>query len=119
MQFRSEDDCLRMLFDLRFGMRQCPKCGRLGKYSRARKKAAFQCACGGDYVSPKSGTIFHKSDTPLRIWFQAIELLMESPDIGARTIQRTFGVTYKTAWRMKHQIQTADPKFLLKIHAVI
>lgn len=119
MFLRNEDDCLRLLFQLRFPLRECPKCARINKHSRVSKRAAFQCACGGDYVFPKANTIFHKSATPLCIWFQIIKFLKENPNASVRSIQRMCGVTYKAAWRMKQQIKNADSKFLLRIQLML
>ncbi len=53
-----------------------------------------------------AGTIFHKSPTPLRLWFFAIFLMTASKNgVAAKELQRQLGVTYKTAWRMAHEIR--------------
>src|SRR5436309_12852165 len=60
----------------------------------------------GHHVYPLAGTIFEKSTTPLRIWFQAMYLMGSTRcGISAKQIQRETGVTYKTAWRMFNQIR--------------
>src|SRR6266516_4889993 len=54
-----------------------------------------------------ANTIFHKSDTPLRLWFYAIFLYTSSEgNISAKELQRRLGVTYKCAWRMTQKIQS-------------
>ena len=54
-----------------------------------------------------AGTIFEKAATPLRLWFYAIFLISATRcGISAKQIQREVGVTYKTAWRMAHEIRS-------------
>jgi len=52
------------------------------------------------------GTPFEKSHTPLQKWFYAIYLFTTSKHgVPAKELQRQLGVTYKTAWRMGHEIR--------------
>jgi transposase-like protein len=61
----------------------------------------------GHHVHPTADSIFHKSPTPLTIWFYAIYLMAQTRcGISAKQIQRETGVTYKTAWRMFKQIRS-------------
>ena len=54
-----------------------------------------------------AGTIFEKSVTSLKLWFYAIFLMTATRcGISAKQIERETGVTYKTAWRMFHQIRS-------------
>ena len=47
-----------------------------------------------------------RSRTPLVSWFYAIYLFTASRHgVAARELQRQLGVTYKTAWRMAHEIR--------------
>jgi transposase-like protein len=53
-----------------------------------------------------AGTPFEKSRTPLRKWFYAMYLFTTSRHgVPAKELQRQLGVTYKTAWRMGHEIR--------------
>jgi len=84
----------------------CRKCQKTTKHHRVLKRACYECDICGTQVYPTAGTIFHKSTTPLRIWFQAIHRMASTRcGISAKQIQRETGVTYKTAWRMFHQIR--------------
>jgi transposase-like protein len=57
-------------------------------------------------VYPAANTIFHKSATPLSLWFHATFLMASTRcGISAKQVERELGVTYKTAWRMCHLIR--------------
>src|SRR5437867_892342 len=79
----------------------CEKCNRVTKHHRVASRPSYSCDYCGHHVHPTAGTIFHKSPTPLRLWFHAIFLMAQTRcGISAKQIQRETGVTYKTAWRM-------------------
>ena len=62
---------------------------------------AYSCAYCRRQIYPLAGTVFHKSTTPLRIWFFALFLMTQTRGhITIRKLQKELGVTYKTAWRM-------------------
>src|SRR5262245_52532312 len=95
--FPDEEACL--LYILR---RKYPR----KKWYRIRGRKAFVDR-RGKQIYPLKGTIFEKSRTPLRSWFYAIYLFSVSKNgVAAKELQRTLGVTYKTAWRMAKQIRT-------------
>jgi transposase-like protein len=53
-----------------------------------------------------AGTIFEHSSTSLHLWFEAIYLMSSTRcGVSAKHLERELGVTYKTAWRMFHQIR--------------
>lgn len=86
--------------------RACAHYGQVTKHHRVVSRRSYCCAHCGHHVHPTAGTIFHKSPTPLRLWFYAIYLMASTRcEIPARQIQRQLGVTYKTAWRMCTQIR--------------
>lgn len=71
----------------------------------------FQCSKCRHAISPLAGTIFHKSDTPLTVWFHAILFFSNAKSsISAKELQRELEVTYKTAWRMTHLVRKALPQ---------
>ena len=56
--------------------------------------------------APHVGTPFQQTRTPLQLWFYAIHLFTTTRHgVSAKELQRQLGVTYKTAWRMAHEIR--------------
>jgi len=85
----------------------CPKCGAKHPY-RIKERKVWQCSACRYQFSVTTGTIFHRSRTPLKKWFIAIWLMCSNKKgISAKQLERTLGVTYKTAWRMSQQIRKA------------
>ncbi len=106
-QFPDDDACLKHLFDIRFGQGcECPKCHREAKWYPIKAERAFSCQWCGHHIHPTVGTLFEKSRTPLQLWFYAIFLFTTTRHgVSAKELQRQLGVTYKTAWRMGHEIR--------------
>jgi transposase len=108
-EFSSNDVCLETIKEMRFpgGVAPCQKCEEDRKHYRVRGRTAYACDHCGNHIYPLAGTVFEKSTTPLRIWFQAMFLMGSTRcGISAKQIQRETGVTYKTAWRMFRQIRS-------------
>lgn len=109
-QFQSEDKCREYLEDLRWpdGVR-CPRCGN-DSVSRIEKRHQWECneaSCRYQF-SVTAGTVFHDSHLPLWKWFLAIYLIGESKKgISGKQLQRTLGVSYKTAWYLGHRVRSA------------
>ena len=105
--FPDDDSCLDHLMAVRHGKSlDCPKCGKHGKFSKIKKLPAYQCAWCGHHIHPKVGTPFAKSSTSLQKWYYAMYLFTTSRHgVPAKELQRQLGVTYKTAWRMGHEIR--------------
>lgn len=107
--FQDDNACLDFMFKQRYdNMLVCPKCGVANAiYYRVRSKKAYECKDCGNQISPLANTIFHKSTTPLRSWFYVIFMFSVSKNgVSAKEIERTLGVTYKTAWRMAKQVRS-------------
>src|SRR5947199_4631883 len=106
--FPNDDVCLEQVKQQRWpsGMIYCETCEKERKHYRVSGRTAYACDRCGHHIYPLAGTIFEKSTTPLRIWFQAMYLMGSTRcGISAKQIQRETGVTYKTAWRMFKQIR--------------
>ena len=106
-QFPTDDACLEHLWEVRFGDEvECRKCGKVGKFYRLSKELAYSCPRCGHHIHPMVRTPFAKSHTPLQKWFYAMYLFTTTRHgVPAKELQRQLGVTYKTAWRMGHEIR--------------
>ena len=111
-RFPDEDACLTHIMEVRYGLRHvCQACGVEGTFHKLAGRKAFSCSSCGDHVYPCAGTIFQDSRTPLRVWFYAIYLFVTTRHgVSGKELERTLGVTYKTAWRMGQQIRTLMAK---------
>jgi transposase-like protein len=107
-KFGDEDRCRAALIAWRWpqGFR-CPRCGH-GNACRVRDGALFQChRCHGQ-TSVTAGTVFQNTRLPLRTWFLAIYLLTQSKNgLSALALKRHLGVSYNTAWLVKHKLMQA------------
>jgi transposase len=106
-RFPTEDSCLDHLFQVRYGTDfNCPKCDRPAKYSRVRGRRSYQCNWCANQLYPTAGTPFDRTRTSLRDWFYVMFLFTTTRNgVAAKRVQREIGVTYKTAWRMCHEIR--------------
>lgn len=105
-QYPDDDACLRAILERRYGKADaCPKCGIVGKLTKIEGRRAYACK-EGCHIYPCAGTIFEHSPTPLHIWFHAMYLMTSTRNgVSAKELQRTFGMTYKCAWRIGHQLR--------------
>jgi transposase len=106
-RFPTEDSCLDHLFQVRYGTDfNCPKCERPAKYSRVKGRRAYQCNWCANQLYPTAGTPFDRTRTSLRDWFFVMFLFTTTRNgVAAKRVEREIGVTYKTAWRMCHEIR--------------
>src|SRR5574341_620764 len=111
--FPDDATCLDWLWRHRYSQdgvhAACPKCGKrreFKRYETVQQRQSWTCVGCGHHLHPTAGTIFHKSSTSLHLWFYAIYLMTSTRcGISAKQLERELGVTYKTAWRMAHQIR--------------
>ena len=106
-RFPDDETCLSHLFETRFGQGHiCSKCERSAKWYRIKAERAYSCQWCGHHLHPTVGTPFAKSRTSLQLWFFAIFLFVKSRNgVSAKELERQLGITYKTAWRMGHEIR--------------
>lgn len=106
-RFPDDAACLEHLMRIRYGEFQtCPKCGKQSRFARLAKALAYSCQWCGHHIHPMVGTPFERSSTPLQKWFYAMYLFTTTRNgVAAKELQRQLGVTYKTAWRIGHELR--------------
>lgn len=106
-RFPTEDSCLEHLMRTRYGDRHdCEKCGKGAHFYRVSTRRAYSCEHCGFQIYPTAGTPFHRTRTSLRDWFYVMFMFTNTRNgVAAKEVQRQIGVTYKTAWRMCHEIR--------------
>jgi transposase-like protein len=107
-QYSTDEKCREILTKLRWpeGV-TCPRCKeRRVSWIQGRKQ--FECASCRYQFSVTTGTIFNDTHLPLEKWFAATYLLCEAKKgMSACQVQRTLGMSYKTAWYLCHRIRAA------------
>lgn len=106
-RFPTEESCLDHLMRVRFGERhECEKCAKDARYYRVKARRSYACEWCGHQVYPTAGTPFDRTRTSLRDWFFVMFQFCASRNgVAAKEVERQLGVTYKTAWRMCHEIR--------------
>ncbi len=112
-EFPDDATCLEWLWRNRCSKdgrhTKCPKCAKrreFKRYDTTQERQSWTCVACGHHLHPTAGTTFHKSSTSLHLWFYAVYLMTSTRcGISAKQIERELGVTYKTAWRMCHEIR--------------
>ncbi len=108
-EYPTDEACLERLMQVQYGGTEitCPACGVAeAKFHAMHTRKAFACQECGHHIYPCAGTIFHKSRTPLTMWFYAMYLMTSTRSgVAAKELERALGVTYKTAWRMAHELR--------------
>ena len=106
--FPDEPACLDYLEWLRWpdGFR-CPRC--VSRTGWRLSSGRWECAVCGRQASVTAGTIFHRTRTPLRLWFAAAwQMTSQKHGVSALGLQRALGLgSYQTAWAMLHRYRAA------------
>jgi transposase-like protein len=106
--FPTDEKCREILTRLRWpeGVR-CPRC-KMEVVELETEKTLYYCNDCDYQFSVTAGTIFNDSHLPLTKWFLATLLLCEAKKgMSACQVQRTLGISYKTAWYLCHRIRAA------------
>ena len=84
----------------------CPRCAQT-EHSEFRRSCRlyFQCCACRYQCSLVAGTIFESSKLALPAWFVAMHLMTQAKNnVSTLELKRHLGVSYPTAWLMKHKI---------------
>jgi|SRR3989344_254043 len=97
--FPTDETCLDYIFKLRYPKAQ--------GYYKVKARKCYSHKTTRHQIHPLAGTIFHKSSTSLCDWFFAIYLFAGAKNgVSAKELQNHLSCTYKTAWRIGHQIRS-------------
>ncbi len=85
----------------------CPHCKTARSWRMGDGR--FWCENCRRRVSVTTGTIFHRTRTPLTVWFAAAWYMTSAKNgVSAKTLHRLLGFgSYQTAWTMLHRFRAA------------
>ena len=107
-RYNCDDKCRDFLERIRWPSGVCcVRCGDTDVWE-VEGRNQWMCSSCNYQFSVTAGTIMHRSHLPLRKWFLAIYLMCTSKKgMSAKQLERTLGVSYKTAWYLCHRIREA------------
>ncbi len=86
---------------------ECPNCDAAGRAWR-QTRGRLVCSQCRHQTSVTAGTILEKTRSPLTTWFEAAWLVTTAKNgLSAKTLERTLGVSYRTAWAILHRFRVA------------
>jgi len=85
----------------------CPVCKQSSIPWNANRDRLI-CPICRHQTSVTAGTIFDKTRTQLKTWFEAAwHVSTAKSGMSAKTLERTIGISYKVAWMMLHRFRVA------------
>lgn len=107
-RFSSDAACAAYLEQLRWPTEFfCPACGVSGAPWR-QTRGRLVCPTCRHQTSVTAGTILDKTRTPLTTWFEAAwHLTTAKNGLSAKTLERTLGTSYRTAWALLQRYRVA------------
>jgi transposase-like protein len=108
-KYGTDEKCREILTRLRWPEGVCClRCGDNDRICYLESRKQFECGSCGYQFSVTTGTVFNDTHLPLEKWFAATYLLCEAKKgMSACQVQRTLGMSYKTAWYLCHRIRHA------------
>jgi transposase-like protein len=106
--FPGDEACVAYLEQLRWSNGFiCPACGTTAEPWR-QTRGRLVCPACRHQASVTGGTIFDKTRTPLTTWFEAAwHVTTAKNGLSAKTLERTLGTSYRTAWTMLQRYRVA------------
>jgi transposase-like protein len=107
-QFADDQSCAAFLEKLRWpdGF-CCPVCQTTSEPWR-QSRGRLVCSACRHQTSVTTNTILEKTRTPLTIWFDAAwHLTTAKNGLSAKTLERTLGTCYRTAWAILQRFRVA------------
>ena len=110
LEYGTDDQCCEALIHARWphGF-ECPRCAHThaSEYRRSGRRY-WECGACHYQVSLTAGTVMEHGRLALTTWFLAIFLVTQSKtNIAALALMRQLGVSWKTAWLLKHKLMEA------------
>jgi len=107
--FPDEKSCIYYLKRLRWPKGfVCPNCKLSSEMSWESSRERSVCPKCGYQATATANTIFDKTRTPLKLWFEAAwQITTAKNGVSAKTLERTIGISYRTAWMMLHRFRVA------------
>ena len=107
-RFSDEKACEEHLFKIRWPKGfECPRC-RNSMFFNLPKRRLYQCKKCGYQASLTSGTVMHKTRTPLLKWFWTIFLVgSDKRGISALALSKKVEISHWKAWTMLGKIRNA------------
>jgi len=109
-EFQSEEDCYAWLYKTRWPRGfVCRECGGKEYWLISTQQRLYKCRNCRNRVSLTSGTIFHKTRTPLLKWFMLIfRMATSKTGVSINEMARELEIKdYKTVWTMTHKVRKA------------
>lgn len=105
-RYGTDEQCEQALFDSRWPQGwSCLRCACTRHACTHNGRRLWECLSCGYQCSSIVGTIFEHTKLGLSVWFLAIYLMTQSKNaISALELKRQLGVSYKTAWLIKHKL---------------
>lgn len=107
--FPTDVACFEYLAGLRWpGGFVCPRCSS-GDDAWRTADRLWMCRACGRQTSVTAGTIFDRTRSPLRMWFNAAwYITSQKTGVSAQGLQRVLGLrSYETAWAWMHKFRRA------------
>lgn len=109
-RYSTEATCEKALLDARWPQGfVCPRCAGTA-HSRFQRgsETLWQCRACRHQTSLLADTVFAYTRLALTTWFLAMYLLTQAKNnVSALELMRHLGVSYRTAWRVKHKLMQA------------